>query len=103
MSRARRHPHRYRKTTTSFGRVWTCALPDCNHYQPRHMETLLPGKQATCNECDNIYILTHEKMLSDEPICDECETLHEMRRRALQEKANSSNEVDLDEVMKGIR
>jgi len=71
------------------------------------MVGMLPGKQAQCNECDNIYILTYEKMKSDEPICDECETNREMRLRALNErkeaKQNSSDEVNIDEILKSIR
>jgi len=106
MSQAKRHAHRYRRTYTTFGRVWSCSLPDCNHYMPRHMESMLPGKNAQCNECENIYILTHEKMKSDEPICDECMVERELRLRSLREKAVSSNQdkpVDYDALIKGIR
>jgi hypothetical protein len=100
---SKRHPHRYRRTFTTFGRVWSCTLPDCNHYMPRHMESLIPGKRAQCNECENTYILTHNKMAADEPICDECEVEHRMRHEELAKGLDKTQAEYLEQLTKELK
>lgn len=102
MPRAKRHAHRYEKRDLGWlGKTWICNLPECTHYMPHHLEKMLPGKQAQCNECDNVYILTKEKLQSEQPICDECETEHLLRMRSLREKKQS--EPNIDELAKLIK
>lgn len=88
MARARRHAHKYHRVTTTFGKVWACALPDCTHYMPQHMENLLPGKQSICWNCEEIFVLNPMNMKDEQPVCDECKgsedlgkTLSELEKR----------------------
>lgn len=72
MGVAKRHAHKYYKAKLSFGDVWACALPDCNHYMPTHMAQMVPGKNTLCWKCDNVTTMTLENMKSDKPLCPEC-------------------------------
>lgn len=73
MSRgAKRHTHKYYKKTLSFGQVWACALPTCNHYMPTHMTELLPGKQSVCWECEGMLVLNELNMKMEKPLCEDC-------------------------------
>lgn len=74
MSKAKRHTHKYHHINTSFGRVWACALGDCNHYMPQHMESMLPGKNAICWGCGDAIVLDSETMKEDKPRCSSCRT-----------------------------
>ena len=105
MSTSRKHPHKYERIDTNMGKIWRCAFSDCTHYMPKHMEWNLTGRIASCNECESEYVLTYEKMKSNQPICDECETLHEMRRRKLEEmkSVNKDTEATLDNLLKEIQ
>lgn len=90
MSRARRHPHKYRKARLTFGTVWACALPDCNHYMPQHMSELVSGKRSVCWNCDEVFIMNPLSMKDDFPRCDSCRegsvetTTSEIERRFLE-------------------
>lgn len=72
MSKAKRHPHKYHRVDTTFGKVWACALSDCNHYMPQHMESLLPGKNAICWSCNEPMVLDSDNMKEDRPRCISC-------------------------------
>lgn len=90
MSRARRHPHKYRKAKLTFGTVWACSLPDCNHYMPQHMSELVAGKRSICWGCDEVFVMTPESMRDEFPKCDDCRgevTTSEIERRFLEGKA----------------
>jgi hypothetical protein len=93
MSRARRHPHKYRKAKLTFGTVWACALPDCNHYMPQHMSELVVGKRSICWTCDAIFVMSPENMKEEFPKCDDCKggitetATSEIERRFLEGKA----------------
>jgi len=87
---SKKHIHKYERIKTAIGFLWRCALPNCNHYMPRHMEGFVEGKLSICWGCDN-EILLYENNMSDKckmddkirPMCDKCiekysELLHSM-------------------------
>lgn len=71
-TKAKRHTHKYHKIEIAYQKVWACALPTCNHYMPKHMEAMVPGKASLCWECGEEIILTPQNMQSDKPVCDDC-------------------------------
>ncbi len=73
MSRgSKRHIHKYYHADLPFGKVWACALPDCNHFMPNHYESLLMGKGSICWNCGETYKLNPTNMLDDKPTCEKC-------------------------------
>lgn len=70
---ARKHAHKY-----FFGRrvagtqVWSCALPECNHYMPKHMEDFVQGKLSRCWSCDEEFEMGPAQMEMDKPFCNDC-------------------------------
>jgi hypothetical protein len=71
-TKAKRHVHKYHKVSLSYADVWACALPDCNHYMPKHMEATLPGKYSFCWQCGEKFLLSPETMNLDKPKCLTC-------------------------------
>lgn len=72
MGVSKKHTHKYAKVDLSFGKVWRCLLPECNHYMPQHMEELVNGRHSVCNSCGARFILNPLNMQDDTPECDEC-------------------------------
>ena len=72
MAKAKRHIHKYHKVLMSYTKVWACALPDCNHYMPTHMEQMVLGKASICWNCDSMFILNESNMKNDKPTCMNC-------------------------------
>lgn len=71
-TKAKRHTHKYYKVPIAGQTVWACALPDCNHYMPKHMENLVPGKGSICWSCGDSFVLNPVNMKNDHPKCDDC-------------------------------
>lgn len=71
-NKARRHTHKYYRADFRFGRVWACALPDCNHYMPQHMEDFVNGKFSICWQCGEQFKMNPISMKMDQPVCEEC-------------------------------
>lgn len=71
---AKKHTHKYYKGFLNSVRVWACALPDCSHYMPKHLERMVSGKASICWKCGNEMILDPINMEKDKPICDDCST-----------------------------
>lgn len=71
-TKAKRHTHKYYRVTIAGQSVWACALSDCNHYMPKHMENLVPGKGSICWECGEPMILDPNNMGEDKPRCKDC-------------------------------
>jgi hypothetical protein len=69
---SKNHVHKYHKIDLSYNKVWACALDDCTHYMPFHMESFVPGKRSLCWACGGIFMLDHELMKLDRPICRDC-------------------------------
>jgi hypothetical protein len=68
----KKHVHRYYRIDLGFGKVWACALPDCNHHMPEHYASLLKGKRSICWECGETMILHEFNMNMERPVCDNC-------------------------------
>ena len=67
------HVHKYhRRRLGASSQVWACALPNCTHYQPKHMESMVEGKQSICNQCGDEFILNVDALSEDKPRCENC-------------------------------
>lgn len=71
-TKAKRHIHKYRQLRIAGKIVWGCALPDCNHYMPAHMQDMVPGKASICWSCDKQIILDKDNMEYPQPLCNSC-------------------------------
>lgn len=71
-TKAKRHIHKYHRILIAGAKVWACALGDCNHYMPAHMEMMVPGKNSICWGCGEPMILDALNMKDDRPLCSEC-------------------------------
>jgi len=69
---SKKHAHKYYRAEVAGTRVWACALPDCTHYMPKHMEGLVLGKKAICWTCNEEFILDSEALKEDKPRCANC-------------------------------
>ncbi len=76
---ARKHNHKYYFGLEIAGtKIWACALPECNHYMPKHMENMVNGKKAICWKCGETAIVNFTLMKEypqGKVLCDECITL----------------------------
>lgn len=73
-NKAKRHIHKYYRAKLAFGDVWACALDNCNHYMPQHMEGLIPGKASLCWNCNQKFILDPNALNMELPTCVNCRT-----------------------------
>lgn len=71
-TKAKRHVHKYHRVDLGYSKVWACALPDCNHYMPKHMEATVEGKYSYCWSCGEKFLMSAETMQRDKPICLTC-------------------------------
>lgn len=55
-----------------YGQVWSCAIPECNHFMPRNMEARVLGKASICWKCNQQIVLDETNMENDKPICHSC-------------------------------
>jgi len=60
--KAKRHTHKYRLVPMGSTRVWSCALPDCNHYMPPNMAQMVEGKASECWECAKTTTMIPDRM-----------------------------------------
>lgn len=73
MALVKRHRrHKYYKVEVAQNKVWACALPDCTHYLPKHMEKLANGKDSFCWGCNEHITLNPANMNDDHPQCENC-------------------------------
>lgn len=73
-TKAKRHVHKYHWLDIGYSNVWACALPDCNHYMPRHMEKTILGKFSVCWGCGDKMTLDEDALKQDKPQCFKCRT-----------------------------
>lgn len=66
------HPHKYIRRDVGNGKVWACALPDCNHFMPPHLNSLLEGRSAICWGCEEKFTLDSTSLMEGMPRCDDC-------------------------------
>ncbi len=64
--------HKYHRRKFSSTKVWACALPDCSHFMPKHLEDLIEGKRSICHSCGEEFILDKNSLKDDNPNCDDC-------------------------------
>lgn len=70
---SKKHIHKYHRVRIADVYVWACALDDCTHYMPKHMENMIPGKASVCWECKQpVCIMGTDNMDSDNPVCIDC-------------------------------
>lgn len=68
----KKHIHKYHKITLGFGQVWSCGIPECNHFMPRNMTNRVVGKASLCWNCGQQITLNNENMKLDRPLCADC-------------------------------
>lgn len=90
------HPHKYILRPTTGVSVWACALPDCNHFMPPHLNSLLEGRAAICWGCEEKFILDSQAMRETKPRCIECRTGIDVE--ALADKIESTLTEEIDTV-----
>jgi hypothetical protein len=71
-TKSKRHTHKYYKVLAAGTKVWACALPDCMHYMPKHMEMLVNGKNSICWQCGETFVMNPLNMKEDQPRCNDC-------------------------------
>ena len=69
---ASKHIHKYHKIRVAGQHVMACALPDCTHYMPYHIQSILLGKKTYCWNCNEIFLLDEESMKMEKPTCSIC-------------------------------
>lgn len=73
-TKSRRHTHKYHSVPLGAIRVWACALPNCNHYMPDVMSSMVPGKMSLCHGCNEQFVLDYDAMKDMQPKCLNCRT-----------------------------
>jgi hypothetical protein len=68
----KKHVHKYHKAHIYSVDTYSCALPDCTHYLPNGMQSLIIGRSSICWECSQQFILNPESIKLDKPTCDSC-------------------------------
>lgn len=71
MANKSKHIHKYHQVG-KFSKLWACALPECNHYMPKHLEDMLPGKASICWDCGDKFILDERALGMTKPVCLDC-------------------------------
>lgn len=71
-TKAKRHTHKYYRAQLSIGRIWACALPDCNHFMPPHYTELIESKSSICWNCGESFEMDKDRMKMDKPQCHSC-------------------------------
>lgn len=67
-----KHTHKYQKVKLGDYMLWSCALPDCMHFMPKHFENLIPGKASYCWKCEESMIMGAAQLQMNKPLCDDC-------------------------------
>ena len=71
MARQNSHTHRYVKRPLGKNKVWSCALPGCTHYIPKHLQSTKDAVSSVCNSCGEDYILSLDSQ-EENPRCEDC-------------------------------
>jgi hypothetical protein len=58
---AKKHTHQYHRISIGYKNVWACALPNCSHYVPPHLEGTMEGKLSICFGCGESFIFDSER------------------------------------------
>ena len=69
----KKHIHKYyRGIINGNTPVWMCALANCSHYMPPHLENLVNNKSTICWGCDNPILMYPRQLEMEKPMCDKC-------------------------------
>lgn len=71
-TKAKRHVHKYHIIPLNSYFVYACALRDCNHYMPKHLEHMIPGKATICWSCGKETTIDKNNSDMKEPMCLKC-------------------------------
>lgn len=102
------HTHKYQLRATGSQSVWACALPDCNHYMPPHLSSLVEGRTSICWQCEEKFILDEESMKESRPRCFTCrdgqfiESLSPIINDVIVESNDIDKKKAIEKFMKGI-
>lgn len=90
-----KHIHKYQKFEWGRKRtiIWRCILPNCPHYL--HPEFIV-GKQSICHRCDEVFLLSKDKLARAKPLCDICSG------RGTKEKHMDLDFESLDKLIKDL-
>lgn len=89
-TKAKRHIHKYHHISMNGSKIWACALPDCNHYMPLHLNEMVPGKGSFCWNCNDSIILGPDNMDLDKPLCNDCRLMSDGKLKELLERVSGS-------------
>lgn len=64
--------HKYHRVDMGYNKVWACALEDCTHYMPKHLEFQMKNRKSLCWKCGDEFVLTAGAMLKEYPMCPLC-------------------------------
>ena len=67
----KQHVHKYYRLT-NYVKLWACALEDCTHVMPKHLEEMMMGKKSICWECGSPFKLNSFSLKMDKPMCEQC-------------------------------
>ena len=76
----KKHTHKYYMGIVAGTNVWICAFGDCSHYMPKHMESMVPGRNSICWDCGHEFSLDEIAMERMKPICKDCDGRTELER-----------------------
>ena len=65
-----KHGHMYYYNKVAI--LWSCGFHDCRHFQPKHLESLLYGKETICWNCKKETVISAGNMEMEKPTCPEC-------------------------------
>lgn len=68
----KKHIHKYYRATINQTSVWACALSNCTHYMPKHMDSFVNGKASQCWKCNDEMVMGPAQMEQEKPICNDC-------------------------------
>lgn len=101
------HIHKYYKRAIGSQTVWACALDDCNHFMPVHLEDLVRGKRTLCwnygksSDCEKTTIIDDRTWLMDKPLCATCDPNAVSSVESIEEILNRFNTSKATEVDAG--
>lgn len=69
----KKHVHKYYRLDMMGTKVWACALPNCSHYMPKHLEPSIANRLSVCWQCESDSMLMGPLQLERvKPICEKC-------------------------------
>lgn len=103
-NRTKRHIHQYHKVVIYGNKVWACALSDCTHYMPKHLEDLVMGKNTICWDCERPFPIDAIAAKLDKPLCYDCLEVRNARTAELDKprKPTDLTDPELESYLKAF-